>query len=432
MPIYDTTGVMPQGGQGIMAGGGPVDAPLDFSTPHSRAARTMDDYDLNKKRKGGKGRGSLSLNSGNQPAASASTRYNRKGERKSNFKTDKQTGEMFDVKGIKDAQNKNPTTAAAAEILRTGADARALDPGLARQESEGLGGKDMTFRPEDVSMAGVGDIDIERTKAGNFRQTVTEDERTGEFRSQLQDDASGAFDTAEELRGGVAGTGADASGAARGIFGDMKSFDPMQVAQDRFDKLDSILQPARERERSGLESRLFNQGRLESTSGSRELGDYNAAIERERAGMADRQFTEAQGAQTNLLNTAGNLTGVGAGVQGGIFGQGMSGVGGAQQLSEPMMRLMGLANDQGIASSNSKIGMMTAQQAEKESEGGGFMDGPWGKLIGAGITGAATFFGGPVGGIAAQGVLGAASSATSGGGGGGQGVGSMFGASTVK
>ena len=347
--------------------------------------------------------------------ATASSQYNAKGERRANMKTDKLTGEAFDVKGIKDRNNKNPVTAGAADILRQGADNRMLDPSLARQEIEGLGGDDVTFRPEDMAFEGIGNIDVLRTGAGNFRQTITEDDSVAGFRDQLQSGATGAFDASANMRGGVERAGEGAAGAAGDIFDAQRSFDPMAVAQGRFDKLDSMLEPGRERERSGLESRLFAQGRLDSTSGAREMGEYGAAIERERADMLDRQFTEGQNAQVNQLNTAGNLTGIGAGTQGGIFNQGLGGVGGAQQLSEPMLRLMGLANDQGIASSNSKLGMVSNRQPDKG--GGSFMEGPWGKLIGAGITGAATAFGGPLGGVAAnaavQGVTNATASPSS-------------------
>ena len=314
-------------------------------------------------------------------------------------------------------------------ILDAGKEARRLDPSLAKQESEGLKGKDINFRPEDIKLAGVGEIKSTRTKGGNFTIDATEDEQTGIFRDILQGGATGDLAAARGLSPDLARAGGQAFDAAGKAFDSFGSFDPMTAAQERFDKLDTILGEGRERTRSGLESRLFAQGRLDSTAGSRELADLEAGFQRERAGMLDQQFGQAQTAQSNLAGIAQGLTGTGAGVQSGIFNQGLQGIGGAQQLSEPMMRLLGLGQDLGNSTVNAKVSKETLKQSADAAEGGGgFMSGIGGQILGGLATGAATAFGGPLGGMAAQPAIGG----MTGGGGGNavpeaQGMTAMFG-----
>ena len=280
--------------------------------------------------------------------------------------------------------------------------------------TDAVSAADLNFRLQNMGMAGIGTVGATTDAQGNQTLDIQEAEQTGIFRDILDTGATGALGEAEGLRPGVSGLGGAASGAAEKAFGAFGSFDPMTAAQERFDKLDSILEPGRTRTRSGLESRLFAQGRLDSTAGSRELADLEAGFQRERAGMLDTQFGQAQGAQANLAGIAQGLTGTAAGVQSGIFGQGLQGIGGSQQLSEPMMRLLGMSSDIGQQTFNAKVQqaqmMAEAQAADDAAEAsGGFMNSMGGQLLGGVLTGAATAFGGPLGGFAAKTALGALS-----------------------
>jgi hypothetical protein len=288
--------------------------------------------------------------------------------------------------------------------------------------TDAVAAADLNFRLQDMGMAGIGTIGATTDAQGNQTLDIQEDAQTGIFRDILNQGATGALGEAGAARPGVSGLGQAATGAAESAFGALGSFDPMTAAQDRFDKLDSILQPGRERTRSGLESRMFAQGRLDSTAGSRELADLEAGFQRERAGMLDQQFGQAQGAQQNLAGIAQGLTGTAAGVQGGIFNQGLQGIGGSQQMSEPMMRLLGMSSDFGQQTFNAKLAqqqaMADAQASDDAAEAsGGFMSGIGGQILGGLATGAATAFGGPLGGMAAKAAMGAIGGGGGGGGG---------------
>jgi hypothetical protein len=290
--------------------------------------------------------------------------------------------------------------------------------------TDAVGAADLNFRLQNMGMEGIGTVGATTDAQGNQTLDIQESEQTGIFRDILDKGAMGSLGESGDLRPGVSGLGAQATGAAGQAFGALGSFDPMTAAQERFDKLDSILQPGRERTRSGLESRMFAQGRMDSTAGSRELADLEAGFQRERAGMLDQQFGQAQGAQANLANIAQGLTGTAGGVQSGIFGQGLQGIGGSQQMSEPMMRLLGMSSDFGQQTFNAKLqkqqAMADAQASDDAAEAaGGFMNGPMGTILGGLATGAATAFGGPLGGMAAKGLMGAMSGGGGGGGGGG-------------
>jgi len=284
---------------------------------------------------------------------------------------------------------------------------RKADPSRKQQEHEGLTQGDSQFRPEDLEIGGIGSIEATRTKGGNFSLDINEDPAVAEMRERLQAQGGQAFDTSGGMMGGVAGMGEGAlnvAGQAQGAFG---SFDPMQAATERFDALDSILQPGRERERSGLESRLFAQGRLDSTGGARQMGEYEAGIERERANMLNTQFGEAQTAQGNLSNIMAQQGNLGAGVQGGIFNQGLQSIGGANQMSEPMLRMLGLASDMGQRTSDQRNANKAHRLAKKAQDGGGgFMNSVGGKILGTALTGAATAFGSPLAGAAVGSIMG--------------------------
>ena len=288
--------------------------------------------------------------------------------------------------------------------------------------TDAVAAADLDFRLQNMEMAGIGSVGATTDAKGNQTLDIQESEQTGIFRDILDQGAMGALDESGAMRPGVSGLGGRATDAAGQAFDAFGSFDPMAAAQERFDKLDSILEPGRTRTRSGLESRLFAQGRMDSTAGSRELADLEAGFQRERAGMLNTQFGEAQTAQGNLAGIAQGLAGTSAGIQSGIFGQGLQGIGGSQQMSEPMMRLLGMSADFGQQTLNAKVQqqqmMAEAQAADDAAEAaGGFMNSMGGQLLGGVLTGAAGAFGGPLGSFAAKTALGAF--------GGGGGAGSM-------
>ncbi|NIV28779.1 MAG: hypothetical protein GWN58_04470 [Anaerolineae bacterium] len=168
--------------------------------------------------------------------------------------------------------------------------------------------KAIRFDPLDVGVEGLGDVTfgMKQDKRGQVLGDVGF-QLTPEQQAQvaaLQAGAVPAITGAGALSPGVLGAGQAGLAQAQQALAGLGAFDPMAAAEERFGRLDEILQRRRDVDRSALESRLLAQGRLESTAGARQMGEFEAGIERERAQLLDRQFGEAQAAQANLANIA--------------------------------------------------------------------------------------------------------------------------------
>lgn len=127
----------------------------------------------------------------------------------------------------------------------------------------------------------------------------------------------------------------------QGFLGQVGAFDPFAAAETQFNRLEAILNPAREQQRQAQESRLYAQGRLGSTGGGLEQQAFQTAIEQQRAQNLINALGQAQDIQGNLISRGtalsnmpielqnqaiGNLLNIqGAGMQqlrGGAFGGG--------------------------------------------------------------------------------------------------------------
>lgn len=176
------------------------------------------------------------------------------------------------------------------------------------------------FKPYDVSGAfGQATIDTQTGQAG-IELTPEMQELQGLYQQQAL---------------GFAGQGQTALGEQAGALGQdflgQINADPYAAAESQFSKMEDILNPARQRQREALESRLLRQGRLGSTGGSLQQQSYESAVEESRQkGLFDAlsQSQAMQGQQAAL------------GTQLGAFGQAQENVG----FEQAQARLGGLSS----------------------------------------------------------------------------------------
>lgn len=270
----------------------------------------------------------------------------------------------------------------------------------------------------DVEGLGTLDFDIELGKRGQV-QGITPELSLSPEAARLQGlfgDVAGAAGTeAARLAPGVGAAAGEFTEAGRGLLADVSGFDPMQAAGTRFERLQSVLEPQRARQRASQEARLLAQGRLDSSGGGLQIGETEQAIAREDAMLLDRLFGEAETARSRGIADARSLAGAGAQMQGGLFGELQQGAAGRRAEFDPLFRMLGASEaikagevNRQVASANALGGFNAAAGA---ASGGGGTGELLGTLAGAGL-GFATA--GPGGGLA-----GAQAGATLGGGVGG-------------
>ena len=106
------------------------------------------------------------------------------------------------------------------------------------------------------------------------------------------------------------------AGAVGGAFGTLgQAFDPFGAAETQFQRLESILEPGRERQREAQEARLFAQGRLGATGGALEQQALEESIEASRRANLAEALGQAQSLQQQELARAGVLGQLGLGAE---------------------------------------------------------------------------------------------------------------------
>lgn len=121
-----------------------------------------------------------------------------------------------------------------------------------------------------------------------------------------------------------------ALGQAQQAYGALGSFDPYQAAEMQFQRLESILNPERQRQQEALQSQLYAQGRLGSTGGALSEQAYNQAVQQQQSQNLYNAFLQAQQTQQNL-----------AGLGQGLFGTALQGIGGAGQIEQMPLSTLG-------------------------------------------------------------------------------------------
>lgn len=105
--------------------------------------------------------------------------------------------------------------------------------------------------------------------------------------------------------------GTQATGAATGFLREAAATDPFDMAERQFARMEEILNPVREKERTSLEGRLLRQGRLGSTGGGETQGAFEEAIDQSRRQGLYDAFQQAQGVQRQQADLANLFGGIG-------------------------------------------------------------------------------------------------------------------------
>lgn len=110
----------------------------------------------------------------------------------------------------------------------------------------------------------------------------------------------------------------------QGLLNQAMGYNPQAAAQDRFQQMEALMDPYRQRERERMDESLFLQGRLGSTGGGVQQQNFQDAIERSRQQNALNAISSSENTQNLLTQQGIGLARLGLGAQGQSFGQGLS------------------------------------------------------------------------------------------------------------
>lgn len=176
--------------------------------------------------------------------------------------------------------------------------------------------------------------------------------------------------------------------------------DPLRAAETRFSRLLDSFDRRNRGRRDALESRLLAQGRLGSTGGSRELGEFEAALQSEEAELFNDIYQQEQdyGLQAGALGN--NLLGRSMEAQGGLFAQALQQGQMAPAMSAHTLALMNPAMAVSNADMNALIARSNAIMGHNQSMAGTAQQGFGDALLSGAATAAGAYFGGPLGAMA--------------------------------
>lgn len=178
----------------------------------------------------------------------------------------------------------------------------------------------MAFRG---TSTGLGSTDI---RGG--RLTTTLDPRLAALQSQLLGQAGGFL--------GGSQLGEQALGLSGDVLGTVGAFNPQEIAANQFGQMESLLAPIAQKERMGLESRLFSQGRLGSTGGGISQQSLEDSIQRQRSQNLLGALEQGQIAQARQAELARGLGAFGLGAQQAYQGLGLGALQGATGLEQQL------------------------------------------------------------------------------------------------
>lgn len=164
--------------------------------------------------------------------------------------------------------------------------------------------------------------------------------------------------------------GQQATQAGAGFLSAASSTDPFAMAEEQFNRLEAILQPGRERERTALEERLLSQGRLGSTGGGITEGAFQEAIEQSKRQNLYEAFGQAQGVQRQQAELAQGFGAFGISAEQAQLQRMLQALGGAT--ATEAMPVTTLGNY--LATLSGQKQAQDIAQAEAEASAGGFGD----------------------------------------------------------
>jgi hypothetical protein len=188
-----------------------------------------------------------------------------------------------------------------------------IDKGRERSAQEAIG-----FQGTDVRLGGVGGVQFDPTSG---RATGTAEGPNTGIAQLLAQQGQGVLSASNPEQVAALGNQQVQTGAS--MLDQASSFDPLDAAETRFNRLQSILQKGRARTRDSAESRLLAQGRLGGEGGARQLEGLEGTFQEQDALLLDRQFGEAQQAQRGGIADALAVGGAGTGTQAALADQGL-------------------------------------------------------------------------------------------------------------
>lgn len=205
---------------------------------------------------------------------------------------------------------------------------------------------------------------------------------------------------------GVLAGGTESTGLGRGILQQLgANLDPFTMAEEQFNRMDAILEPGRREARQLSAADRLRRGRLGSTGGAREVEGQERGIELARQQLLADALGQSQGVQAQQARLGTNLLATGASTE-------------DVQLNRLLKSLGSAMSTEALPTTIAQYGSTLSgqrsqhQQAKAEFDaanaGAGFGD-----ILGGLATAGATAFGGPLGGMAAQSLMGALGPATS-------------------
>lgn len=186
---------------------------------------------------------------------------------------------------------------------------KAADHAADRQaEAARLAAEQAKFNPYDVQGGAFGGVQFDRDAGTAQLSLDPRMQQISDLYSQQAQQFAGQGQTALGQQAGALG---------QGFLGGIQT-DPFAAADTQFQRMEEILNPARQRQREALEGRLLKQGRLGSTGGSLQQEGLEGAIEQSRQKGLFDALQQSQGLQAQQA---------GLGQQLGLFGQQQQDVG---------------------------------------------------------------------------------------------------------
>lgn len=183
-------------------------------------------------------------------------------------------------------------------------------------------------------------------------------------------------------------------GASNDVLSAIGMFSPEAQAQTRYERLQGILAPERERTRASTEARLLAQGRLDSSGGALQIGEQERAIAAQDAQLLDQMYKEAEAQRTQEIQNATGLAQQAGVLQGGLFSTGVQAEQARQAAYNPLFQMLQASQGIGTAELNRRIAASNALQGHNATmgDGGGGGAAGIGSAVGGLLGGAAGLY----------------------------------------
>jgi len=201
---------------------------------------------------------------------------------------------------------------------------------------------------------------------------------------KIQSDVTGLLNqlglATQNVPGEIGSAASDQLSMGRGMLSDVSGFNPLDLAEERFGRLQGILSRQRDNQRAGLEERLYSQGRLDSTgrgSGAELQSELESGFAREDAMLLDQLLSSAEQSRRDEIGLGSQLLGEGSRLGGGLMAQLTQSAAVPGQLDAGLLQALTASGGIGQAELNQAIARSNAIQGHNQvmasRDGGGLM-----------------------------------------------------------